>query len=84
MEKQILTFREKLGDMLMSSGLISLGLVAFSVVAIVGRFIGSYLIYFFAAGEYPTGPGLALFRAILLLSLFGIALIRLSFYTVKK
>lgn len=84
MKREVLTFRDKLGCMLMSPGIMLLMFVGFAAASIVGIFINNLVANFFATGTHLPLPGVTTYRVLLILSLVGIALIRLSFYTVKK
>ncbi|MDP3697437.1 MAG: hypothetical protein Q8R55_05465 [Candidatus Taylorbacteria bacterium] len=75
MERMVLTFREKLGMVLMSLGVAYL--IFLSFVSIV-----TFLSLFLLPVEYF--PGETTYRTLLLLAVVAVALIKLSTYTVKK
>ncbi len=74
-EKVVLTFREKLGDMLMLFGILF-------CVAVIGIVFIEGVSLFLVPGGYSLGE--SSYRLLGFMTLTGVALIRLSFYTVKK
>ena len=74
-EKEVLTFRDKLGKVLMSLGIM---ILMFAVAILL-----SWLLLVSLASDSRVDQT-GIYKSLLIMIFAGIALIRLSFYTVKK
>ncbi len=75
MEKVVLTFNEKVGDILMSLGLIILMSVAFVLLVVLLSWLSGFEI---------SISGMILTRVLLVSATAGIVLVKLSFLTIPK